>query len=987
MKKRFFLHRRTITIISLTILLIVIICGACKPDSQENITWDPYVPVAGADSTQLTMPSYINPGSEGQMVEVSFDYKSGDSSFALSGAYAVDKKITLMKAKNSTVRMQNVFCDDTVAKYQFKVKIDGKNETQDINAFFIGLRLQDKTSYVDSDTGIWIALRQEQIGMRADNWPGVKYMDCGVDFTKEQTLYIEDDMINDVITISAGTQKKLLATVKIEESSVCMYAPDSDTAKIVGSAQSILPEGYFCLALNNMQTGGASVSNVKVNGYEKTVSEDAVINMLNSKDVYADTWVATDDENRFSGTGNGVVSDKKVGIFYFLWHDNDNNSGDGNIYDHSATYYKNGISGLIDVLGKGPLGFAHYWAEPYFGYYSSDDEWVIRKHTYQLVAAGIDFIFIDVTNGRVHEDNYELILKVWSQMRAEGCKTPQIMFHCGYVRENGLKSFKALWNKLYSKERYKDLWFMHEGKPLIFLPAPVYNLDISAEQQDFFTVRYSWANSKSSWYSDLDGKNCWPWADFYPQAPGKSMSGEIEQMVVMSGYWANSSNGVNRGRSWQNGKQPTSGTQGDFGFGLVDNGTSGKGLAFQEQFSYAIEQDPQILMLVGWNEWWAGRWEAGAAIGQKIADTYYVTDDDNWTRNYYVDAFNPEFSRDIEPVKGLYNDNYYYQMAMNIKEYKGARQIITAFGQRPIIMTDPESQWDIVGPEYRDYKGDITHRDEMSYVGRIRYTNTSGRNDIITAKVSMNKDNLVFYVKCANSITSPEGTNWMNLFIDSDCNATTGWYGYDFVINRTRDGETCSVMRFEKNSWEMTEVGRAKYTVSGDYIQIKIDPALVKIKNEFNFKWADNSVDDGDIMKFIDMGDCAPNDRFSYRYTTKKTAANEPSILTEDMVVLKSGSYYAYAGGKLVRLDESSTKATFFGNVNLFYVPKKFAKDVMSLDVSSLEVYNHYGIEYVEISSVLEKAGKVITRSETMLVLANNSISEADLLVLYRSLY
>ena len=125
---------------------------------------------------------------------------------------------------------------------------------------------------------------------------------------------------------------------------------------------------------------------------------------------------------------------------------------------------------MIDVLGKGPLGFAHYWAEPYFGYYSSDDEWVIRKHTYQLVAAGIDFIFIDVTNGRVHEDNYELILKVWSQMRAEGCKTPQIMFHCGYVRENGLKSFKALWNKLYSKERYKDLWFMHEGKPLIFLP-------------------------------------------------------------------------------------------------------------------------------------------------------------------------------------------------------------------------------------------------------------------------------------------------------------------------------------------------------------------------------------------------------------------------------------------------------------------------------------------------------------------------------------
>ena len=43
--------------------------------------------------------------------------------------------------------------------------------------------------------------------------------------------------------------------------------------------------------------------------------------------------------------------------------------------------------------------------------------------------------------------------------------------------------------------------------------------------------------------------------------------------------------------------------------------------------------------------------------------------------------------------------------------------------------------------------------------------NQSGRNDIVTAKVSGDSANLYFYVECADAITDPEGANWMNLFI------------------------------------------------------------------------------------------------------------------------------------------------------------------------------------------------------------------------------
>lgn len=69
-------------------------------------------------------------------------------------------------------------------------------------------------------------------------------------------------------------------------------------------------------------------------------------------------------------------------------------------------------------------------------------------------------------------------------------------------------------------------------------------------------------------------------------------------------------------------------------------------------------------------------------------------------------------------------------------------------------------------------------------------------------------------------------------------------------------------MRFVNNSWEMEEIGRAEYVVKDNYIQIKVSASLIGVVSTFDFKWADNSVDGGDIMQFIDLGDTAPNDRF-----------------------------------------------------------------------------------------------------------------------------
>ena len=105
------------------------------------------------------------------------------------------------------------------------------------------------------------------------------------------------------------------------------------------------------------------------------------------------------------------------------------------------------------------------------------------------------------------------------------------------------------------------------------------------------------------------------------------------------------------------------------------------------------------------------------------------------------------------------------------------------------------------------------------------------------------------------------------------------------------------------------------------------------------------------------------------------------------MTVLKAGSYYAFDGGKAVRLDPSSTKAVFFGDDSHAYVPYKFALDVMKLPAENEKTYNHYGVKYVDILPLLGNSGKTVTMTEEMIVISDNAPDTDTLLSLYRALY
>src|SRR5699024_2080296 len=120
---------------------------------------------------------------------------------------------------------------------------------------------------------------------------------------------------------------------------------------------------------------------------------------------------------------------------------------------------------------------------------------------------------------------------------------------------------------------------------------------------------------------------------------------------------------------------------------------------------------------------------------------------------FFVDQYNSEFNRTIGPMKGGYTDNYYMQMAQNIRRYKGVRPIPVLRGTNTIKMNDGFSAWNKIEIEYRDTKGDVFHRNYNGY-GGLHYINNSGRNDIITSKVAVDKKHIYFYAEASEPLTS-----------------------------------------------------------------------------------------------------------------------------------------------------------------------------------------------------------------------------------------
>jgi hypothetical protein len=234
---------------------------------------------------------------------------------------------------------------------------------------------------------------------------------------------------------------------------------------------------------------------------------------------------------------------------------------------------------------------------------------------------------------------------------------------------------------------------------------------------------------------------------------------------------------------------------------------------------------------------------------------------------YFIDQYNQEFSRDAEPMRGGHTDNYYYQLAANIRRFKGVRRPTPASPAKTIDLQGSFDQWQDVQPEYRDHLYET--RQEKGWGTAGPYINETGRNEFVRLKVAHDADNVYFYAQTRQAITPFTDPNWMLLFINSDKEKDTGWEGYNVLINfPVVDGQHTTV-KVNAGGWRWRTMGEALYRVEGSQLMIAVPRSLIGQAGKpvtFDFHWADNIQCSGKIEDFFLNGDSAPNRRFDYNY-------------------------------------------------------------------------------------------------------------------------
>lgn len=575
------------------------------------------------------------------------------------------------------------------------------------------------------------------------------------------------------------------------------------------------------------------------------------------RDMWSDTWVATDMLGRKILTGDdegvGEPNENEVGIFYWTWRDSFTVHPATNVTAMFKQYPEAQFDRNHPVW---PVGSSmNHWAEPLYGYYANSDQYVVRKHAELLANAGIDFILTDCTNGSwLWEEGLLAVLEGFRQAREDGIDAPKVAVMMNFGADVPTTNYmlRSLYNLIYARGEYSDLWYYVDGKPLVmaypdWLQSGPTTLDqqIYDDIKNFFTFR----PGQPSYFTGPTRSDHWGWLEIAPQHQfGKKAGQQAEMMCVGVAQNANKSKGLTAmndpddptfGRSYTSKDGHSKETEGSYVYGYN----------FQEQWDNAIAANPKRVFITGWNEWTAG--------GNMDKTGRYVE---------FVDQFSPERSRDIEMDTTYIKDVYYLQMVSNIRKYKGARKAPVASAEKTITLGGDASQWDDVLPNYCDDKGDTIHRDSAGYKGTY-YKNDTGRNDIINAKVARDAENVYFYVETAEAISPQTDKAWMNIYINTDRKADTGWEGFDIVINRQKAGSV------EKNTggfnWE--SVGDCEFTVSGNRLEVKVPKALLGISGsdfEFEFKISDN-MQKADIMDFYVNGDSAPIGRFNYLYKTK----------------------------------------------------------------------------------------------------------------------
>ena len=543
-----------------------------------------------------------------------------------------------------------------------------------------------------------------------------------------------------------------------------------------------------------------------------------------------------------------------VGLFYWQWHGTQRALP--NNYD--ITNFLKTHPKFMDFVAEppgGPKNPDFFWAQPLFGYYRSTDPWVIRKHLPLLAAAGVDFLFMDYTNSSIYDPELTTFLAIAEELKAKGLAVPRLTFFLNYQPE---KKIEALYLEWYKPGRHGDMWFKWAGKPLMMSPMPtdatkLDHPELLTEIQNYFTWRPTWALSKAD-----EDPHLWRFLSNNHEAPAIAPDGSVEQLVVnksMGGpIWSALKNG---GVSATDGVEHTAADY-DNGWCLPD---AAEGKFFQAGWDRAMKIAPPILLVTGWNEWTASVWERPGVV--MLGRTTKKG------QGHIVDEFNMQFDRDLEPMKGGYGDDYYWQFVENMRRYKGMLPPQSVSAPVNLPMNDP-SAWANVTPVYRGTVGDITNRDWDGSPPGSHYTDHSARNNIALSQVARDSENVYFHVQTAVALTPATDRNWMMLFIKTPGDGKPRWNGFDLLINRSRENGKVSLEQCAADRWNWKKLADVSAHWADKDLMITVPKKYLsqdaRDTLSFDFKWSDNLPDNPNGTDFYTAGDTGPDGRFSYRF-------------------------------------------------------------------------------------------------------------------------
>lgn len=551
--------------------------------------------------------------------------------------------------------------------------------------------------------------------------------------------------------------------------------------------------------------------------------------------------VGVDQFGRTFDVIGGERDGKQVGMFYFLWLGQPLFSG---VYDATKIYNEYGEDVLFhETSDISPEGQFHFWGEPLYGYYNSSDDYVIRKHIELLITAGVDFLVFDTTNAVTYDTVYQKIMKIIDEYLQAGWDAPKVAF---YTHSYSIQTANKLYENVYKANYYPNTWYLVDGKPLIMAYTDTekdkavsgdanYNPEpLSQEFLDFFTImRPQWPDEQ--YYADG-----FPWLEWkYPQPEHSG----IMNVSVASHPGVPFSFSITRPGwlNWGRGYNPIT--------GVNNSDKVNEGLFFQYCWDTVHAEDPDTVFVTGWNEWIALK---------TLYDGEYML----------CDAANLEYSRDIEMMKGGYNDAFFIQLIQNVRQFKGTEADTNTINPQTIDIDGDIAQWDEVDTIYRNI-GDISYgRDYRGCTVRVKYSMEAPRNNLQTIKTAHDDEYIYFLIQADNDITAPgDETNWCNILIGTGDPSLKGWESYEYIINRSVNGNTSSIESLGEN-FSCTEVGQAEIRLNGNSLMVKVPRAAVGLTNsaEFYFKVADDVEHQDDIMDYYVTGRSMPMGHLSYKY-------------------------------------------------------------------------------------------------------------------------